>query len=294
MLDDKEKESLINQLDTLKKDIIDKKNNLNSLDKLKESLFEKKNIVGSEIKKSIDRIKELRDKRNSLTTTVKDEKKERDALNNELNEKKKNFFELKKNTITDTQNVRIENPERISQQINILETRIETEGLSFDKEKLVMKQIKELKKKLVQSREIHKDYDTIRKEDREIRDLKKRADDIHKKIQDEAKKSQEYHEELIVLSKKIDEQRVEEEQINEKITEKKKEINELNDEINKKLDELRLVRTKLDENNVQLAEEKKQFEEEVLKKKNLEVKEKLKTKKKLTTEDLLVLQRISE
>jgi uncharacterized coiled-coil DUF342 family protein len=76
--------------------------------------------------------------------------------------------------------------------------------------------------------------------------------------------------------------------------EEKDGFKKINDKLKTKLKRLKEVREQLDKNKVELFRDKKKREEKSLKEKAKEAKEKLSKRKKLTTEDLLVLQRVDK
>ena len=126
---------------------------------------------------------------------------------------------------------------------------------------------------------------------RELRELREQMDMTKKIVQVSAKESQKHHIELIESSKEIDELKKKEAVLEEEIGKMKSEMHVLNDELTAKLDKMDGVKKVLNENNVQLKEDMHKSNNEILKQKDVEVKDKIKKGKKLTTEDLLVLQR---
>ena len=65
----------------------------------------------------------------------------------------------------------------------------------------------------------------------------------------------------------------------------------VNEELNAKMNRMDELRKILGENNVKLKEDVEKSNHEILKQKDHDVQEKIKSGKKLTTEDLLILQR---
>jgi len=188
----------------------------------------------------------------------------------------------------------IGDPFEIKKEIKKLEYKMETEVRSFDKEKEIMKVIKGLKKKYDEAKEVNEVHGRIDQLSREIDESKKNADEVHKRVQNDAKTSQEHHEHLIKLSKEIDEFKKQEEEVFKKIDVFRKEYEEVNEKLKLKLGRILEVRQKLEENNVQLKEDKRKSDHDILRHKDMELQEKLRTKRKLTTEDLLILQKIEE
>jgi uncharacterized coiled-coil DUF342 family protein len=110
-------------------------------------------------------------------------------------------------------------------------------------------------------------------------------------VQVSAKESQKHHVELIESSKEIDELKKKEDTFESEGAKYKVEIAGLNEEMNAKLAKMDELRKVLGENNVKLKEDVEKSNQEILKQKDHEVQEKIKTGKKLTTEDILILQR---
>jgi len=96
---------------------------------------------------------------------------------------------------------------------------------------------------------------------------------------------------MIESSKEIDELKKKEDDFDSEGNKFKTEIAGLNEELNSKMAKMDELRKVLGENNVKLKEDVERSNNEILKEKDHIVQEKIKTGKKLTTEDLLILQR---
>jgi len=99
---------------------------------------------------------------------------------------------------------------------------------------------------------------------------------------------------IVTSSKDIDELKKEEESAFKQFTEFKTKFNEINQKLYEKLVEIRNIREELDKFKKIKRKEKETKEHEILKTKELDVEEKIKTRKKLTTEDLLVFQKLNK
>ena len=139
------KEEVYNNLKSLKKDISELKNQLNELDKEKESWFKKKEESSKKISALISQVKTAKKERDKLTNSVKEDKKARDKLNNEI---KSNITDIKEiNKKKDSAKGKsFGNPNALKREIEKLELFMEIEAITFDKEKKLMKQLKEMKK----------------------------------------------------------------------------------------------------------------------------------------------------
>ena len=286
-----QKNKLFEDLKLLKKEINELRDNLNSIDEQKEKWFSKKEECGSKIRESIKGIKEGKQKRDELTKKVKEGKQERDKLNQEIKDKISKLKDLKneKESILKKYNI-TEDSSRIKGVIEKLELSIETDAMSFENEKKVMKKIKGLKKKFNEAKVISDISDNFRKRSNDVDESKKKSNEVHLRIQNRAKESQILHEGIIASSKEIDNMKVEEENAFEKFIEFKKKFTEVNNALKEKLTKMNELRKSFASLKVKKGEEKRLKDEFFIKSKEAEVEEKIKRREKLTTEDLLVFQ----
>jgi uncharacterized coiled-coil DUF342 family protein len=278
------------------------KDKLSALNTEKEAWFAKKAEFSEQIKKSIAEIRELKEKRNDYTNKVKGLKKERDTLNSKITTNIKKIVAEKKE-IGAAAPPKIEErgfrgrrgapntPSRLKAEIEKLEFGLETQPMSFDKEQQIRKQIKGMKKELGEMQSKVKISDEVRAISSETNTLKKKANTFHKDIQKFAKESQDAHELLIAKSNEIDELKKKEEEAYKKFLELKDEYMKLNSELQDRSKVFYENKQKTDSANKESARKKHQEEEQVMREKTKEVEEKISKRKKLTTEDLLVMQR---
>jgi len=150
-----EQKELFNKLNEIKREVTALKTELNQTDDKKESWFKKKEEISTEIRNIIKNIREDKEKRNSLTKKVKEEKEKRGKLNKEAKDRISELKELteEKKKISRKFDIK-DDPSKIKEQIEKLEFKIETEGISFEKEKQLMAVIKDLKKKFKEAEKI--------------------------------------------------------------------------------------------------------------------------------------------
>ena len=292
MLNESEIKELLEKLTQAKNEVTILKGKLNQINKQKENWLKKKDEINKEISSKIGEIKGSKHKRNDLTSQVKNLKKTRNDLNKQINEKINEIKKLKDDYKSACEKHNVQgDPAKLKKDIESLEFKIETEPMKFDKEQKLRKEIKGLKKQYAELSAVTGVWDNVRKKSKDIDVLKKEANQIHKKVQDMAKMSQGHHEELIGESKEIDDMKKAEEEAYQKFFEYKKQFSDINDELKKKLDELKTIKDTLDHNKVELDDLKKDKDTKAFKEKEKKVQEKVKKKAKLTTEDLLVLQK---
>ena len=288
-------QELVEQLNKCKVEVSSLRSKLNELDREKESWFKKKGEFSAKIRESIQKIKDSKVKRDSLTNEVKALKPKRDILNKELAQKSSEFEKLKKDRISASKSLGIrESPSSIKQQIEKLEFRIETDTASFEKEKELMKKIKGLKKIYNEAAGILEISRKAGEASEAIKKMRKEANDTHRLIQEKAKQSQTLHEEIIRLSGEIDRMKVQEEEAFRKFSEFKKQFTGANNGLKEKLEEMNGIGSQLDKIHSDKRERRRQQEESFLKSKEDAVNEKIKKRQKLTTEDLLVFQKFDK
>lgn len=260
------------------------KQTLNKLNAEKEDFFTKKEETSKKIRALIAEVVESKKERNKLTDSVKDTKELRTKLNQEITSRIKTIG----GRPARGPRKKGESPDRIKKKIEELSLKIETEAMSFDKERSTNKQIKELKKKLAQMEpapsvggaEVPKD----------LKELKKKADEEHKKIQKVAKESQEMHLKILEKSKVIDQLKEEEKKWMNKFLEKKEEFTNVNNELKAKLKLIEPYRKEMGLAIAERKENEKKKTQKRLEERKKDAEEKLKKGKKLTTEDLLAMQ----
>ncbi len=265
---------------------------LNSANQKKEALFKNKEKISRQIGSLIRELKTSRKTRDDLTKQVKENKEKRKELNRKILESIEKAKELNKERKALLNKHKINyDPIKLKKEIDGLEMKIETEVMSFANEQKYMVLIKEKKKILSETKIVGDVFDRLSALSGEIDNLKKKADEVHKKVQTKATVSQEKHEEIISDSKDIDELRKKEKEANEKFEAAKKEFDYINKELEEKLILLKNFSGVVQ--GARTASEKKRRNnvEEILKQKEREVEEKIRKTGKLTTEDLLKLAR---
>ncbi|MFT7615715.1 MAG: uncharacterized coiled-coil DUF342 family protein [Candidatus Woesearchaeota archaeon] len=279
----------------VKANISNLKQEISDLNTQKEEWFEKKKLVSQQIAERINKIKQHKEARDKLTASVHEHKKKRDELNKKI---KDQIAELRAKYPAPAPSKDRKRPAGIiKKEIKALLFKVETEGMSFDKEQKVMKIVKEKNKELKQAGG-QTQFDTKGKELSKLTDeLKKESDAVHDVIQSSAKQSQTEHDAILALSTEIDALREQEKEASEKSAglkgiykNKSGELSKIYDDNKGNMDAdretKRYERTARDERA--RAVEKERIEEQVGK-----VEEKIKKRVKLTTEDLLVFQRKS-
>jgi len=183
MLTTQEKKEVIEKISRKKKEVQYLQTELISVNDKKETYFKQKTEMSDKISKLINEIKKARTIRDELTKQVKKEKQSRDNHNIEVKGNVEKLKSLVKERDEVLKKHNIKDPTNILRQISRIEEQIETEPMSFDAEKKLMKKIKDLKKKLSQAQAVSKIIGTIRDISKVTDEKKKTAQQSHKKVQ---------------------------------------------------------------------------------------------------------------
>jgi uncharacterized coiled-coil DUF342 family protein len=291
MLSQQEKKELLQKISEKRREISQLQTELNLANDKKESFFQKKTELSKKISSLIDDIKHNRNQRNELTKQVRSEKEERDKHNLDVKESvdKIKVLEKEREELIQKHNLK-QDPIALIKQIRGIEFKIETQPMSFEEEKKLMKRIRDLKKHLEEAKAVVGVIDKMRELSRQIDEKKRTAQSTHRKVQSHAKASQEKHESLIESSKQIDDMKKEEEEAFRNFIENKKIFNELNDKLKLLLTEIKDLSQKADSNKMEVRDSFEKRQKETIEQKKLSVEEKFKKGLKLTTEDLLAFQ----
>ena len=284
------KKELFSDLDKLRNEINSFNEDLNRFNSEKESWFGKKEEFSKNIRNKITETKENRNKRDSLTKKVKELKEKRRNFNETSKKKISEVVKLRDEVNTLTKKAKVKDPLKIKGDIDQLEVKLETEAMSFDKEKEMSKKLKQLKKSFGEASEVIGFLEKIKKFNSGIDDAKKNTHGTHKEIQKIAAESQELHEGIIKNSKEIDRLKAAEGEAFKNFANFKKKFNDANNNLKEKLSEMNSIREKINKFKLEEDEKRKLKETTLIKSKEQEVEEKIKTGKKLTTDDFLMFQ----
>jgi uncharacterized coiled-coil DUF342 family protein len=247
-------------VDNLKKKITELSNTLNKLGAEQENTHKEKKTIDARLSELIRQAKELKKQKQDLVSEIKSKKETRSKLNRELAQAFRSA--VKKDLNIDLQ--------KINKQIEAMQYAIEVEGIPFEKEKLYMERIKQLKQKIAEA-------EAINKSNKELQEKKARADQVHSEIQSLVSKNNEIFAELTKKAQEIKELKEKRKLLQEKIKKIRKDMDDVNSTLSQTLAEWLSILEKQKEEaapEISTKDLLKQFKE-----------------KKLTKEDLFKLQR---
>ena len=232
--------------------------------------------LNSELKENLAKAIEFRDQRNEINKQVEENKKARNKVNDEI--KSLEWSSGKKDKI------------RIEAEIKKIDKIIETRVLDIKKENQLVKNANDLRKELAEIKE----DDKVKEEAAE---LKKKSEEYHAKVVELSEQAQEAHEQMLSYFRKTDEIRTAADEAHKLFIQARKNASAKHEEFKVILSEIHVINKKLGSNkNRKRRSDKSSGSSD--NKKNREEKEraesifdKFKNGKKLSTEELLLLQK---
>lgn len=247
------------------------------------ALKKERAVLRQQTRDLITQTQQIRKERDTLTAEVKNEKIKRGELNKEVLQKISTVQALGK---TDE----VQSIGHLKHSIDAINKKIETEVISFEKEKQLMKVLNNLKKQYAAAVKARIILEQKKEVSSTLRTLKKDADVTHEHIQQKAKQSQEKHQLAVTNSQKIDILKKNLDELNLKIEEKDKALQQLEQQLDEKFKELKKISGEVHVSAEEHRKYKHEHEQKILSKKRQDVEAKFKRGEKLTTEDLLVMQ----
>ncbi len=263
---------------------------LEKISKEKEEWFKKKEDLKRIISKKINEMRSIKSSKDQSNINSQSLKNKKYNIREEINTliKKIKETDKKKKELIQKLNIKFD-PYEIKNNIERLEMKIQTDVISFEEEKKIMKHINELKKKLKESAAVSKIMEEKNKISKQIDEKRDEFKDVLNKLKE--LQPQNNYEEFFNTSKELESIKKEQEEAFNKFIEKKKEYSDMIHQIKSKLLIINDIKNKQYKNNQNKLKKKKEQDTEILKRKSKDVEEKLKNRQKLTTEDLMVYQK---
>ena len=238
----------------------------------------------SELKKLISESQQARKERDVFTAKVREEKSKRSELGSQIKEK----IGVVKSFSKDAHSVGSLN--YLKHSMNVINAKIETEVMPFEKEKALMKQLHKFEKEYAEAKKAADLLKQKQASSSELKTLKKSADDVHSVIQENAKLSQEKHEVAVSASKKINDIKQKLDDLNKVLEEKDKVLLDVDLKLEPLLKELGELSGKVRKTADEVYHRRQDSMKKTLKDMRDAIEAKLKRGEKLTTEDFLVMQ----
>jgi len=234
---------------------------------------EERDKLNSQIRENLDKALKYRDERDKINKDVQKYKKLRDEVHQEY--KKMEWASGRREIV------------KIQDEIKRLEKTIETRVLDIRKENELVNKVTDLRKNL---QTLQEDEETRE----EALELKEKSESYHAKVVELSDSAQETHEKMLEYFRKIDEIRSQADEAHQKFIKTRDTANQEHEKVKSTLGDIRRLNKGLD----RVKAKERNRETEIVRQQNKEEKEKaediyrkFREGKKLSTEELLLLQK---
>ena len=239
-------ENLYRELETLKDSNAAKKAKINLLREQKEEIVKKRDALNSEVKRTSEKIRELKGKRDSLNAKVKELKDKRDALRVQASKKREALSKLLEQARTISEQLQGTMSE-LSRQIKGLEWFIQTNPLSTKVERNLVARISALEVSLVKHKGLRNVKDKLLQLRVEVGALRLQAQATHEELTKVAEESEKIHAAMQELVKILVANRKEADAKHSEYLEKSKERRDVVAELRANLERMDKVRAQIGE-----------------------------------------------
>ncbi|MCJ7463142.1 MAG: phosphoserine phosphatase [Thermoplasmata archaeon] len=255
-------------------------------DKTKE-WAERRDDLNSQVRKLIDEANIKRESRDKLNSEVREAKAQRDEWNRKFNDLSDKAINLRREKMPKSGlSIR-----KFKAELRALEKKHMTSVLSADKEKALMKEMSQLDAKIKEIEREIEQFSEVKTAEKETRDAKDNAENFHRKVSESAEKAQIEHDAMLKLYEEADRARKEADSAQEKFIEAKLAADE---EHREHIEHIRQVHD-FDKIITGIRDKGRKARQETddtsAKKEADEIYEKFRSGEKLSTEDIMVLQK---
>ena len=255
-------------------------------DKTKE-WAERRDDLNSQVRKLIDEANIKRESRDKLNAEVRESKAQRDEWNRKFNDLSDKASNLRREKMPKSGlSIR-----KFKAELRALEKKHMTSVLSADKEKALMKEMSQLDAKIKEIEREIEQFSEVKTAEKETRDAKDNAENFHRKVSESAEKAQIEHDAMLKLYEEADRLRKEADSAQEKFIETKLAADE---EHREHIEHIRQVHD-FDKIITGIRDKGRKARQETddtsARKEADEIYEKFRSGEKLSTEDIMVLQK---
>jgi len=255
-------------------------------DKTKE-WAERRDQLNSQVRKYIEDANARRESRDKLNSEVREAKASRDEWNRKFNELGEKAMALRREKMPKSGlSIR-----KFKAELRALEKKHMTSVLSADKEKALMKEMSMLDAKIKEMEKEIEQFSEVKSAEKDAREAKDNAENFHRKVSELAEKAQVEHDAMLKLYEEADTLRKEADAAQEKFIETKLSADE---EHREHIEHIRQVHD-FDKIIAGIRDKtrktRKEKDETSAKKEAEEIFEKFRSGEKLSTEDIMILQK---
>ncbi|MBI0583857.1 MAG: phosphoserine phosphatase [Methanomassiliicoccus sp.] len=248
---------------------------------------EKRDTLNAKVRELVDQAAKHRESRDQLNVKVRESKEQRDKWNKVVNELNEKVTQIKKDNLP-----KMGPPvSKLKKELKNLEFKQMTSVLSKEKEQELIEQMGQLQAQIKDREKAYDQNEEVKNAIKELRDAKEQAESHHRSVSESAEKAQSEHDAMIALYEQADSLRKEADGAQESFIANK--VN-ADDEHKKHIENIRQVHDydKIIAGMRQKARKAKKKDDEASAKEEAEkIFDKLKAGEKLSTEDLMALQK---
>lgn len=280
-------EDLKKKKDEFQKKANESKEKRDQLNLKSKKLADERDEMNSSIREMRNKISGHKKKRDELNERVKHVKEQRNKLNKSYSEIKKRIEELERERYS----AMGANLNELRKRLRNLENEQMTQPMSSQKEKKLIEVISELHTKIKEQEEILNKDPGLKKAIEEEKIIKQKAEKQHDIVEKLAKRAQEEHEGMISLIKQLDNLVIRVNEIQETIVMTKIAADRVHKEFIEHVDKIHDLDRKISVAQEKKYKKKKTAEVTAAQKEAYNIFERFKRGEKLSTEDLMALQK---
>ena len=280
-------ETLLKKKDELQNKANELKEKRDQLHLKSKKLADERDTLNSTIRDIRNKISEHKKKRDELNERVKHAKEQRNKLNKSYSEIKKHVEELERKRLLASGT----NLNNLRKQLRDLENEQMTQPMSPQKEKKLIETISEIHTKIKEVEDKLNSDPKLKKALEEEKIVKQKAEKQHDLVEKLASRAQEEHENMIKLVKQLDNLIKKVNDIQETIVMTKIEADRVHKEFIGCVDEIHSLERQISESRDKKRKMKKIAKAGAAKREADEIFERFKRGEKLSTEDLMALQK---
>ena len=280
-------EELVNDKDNLQEKANDLKEKRNQLHKKSKQLADERDTLNSSIRDIRNKISDHKRKRDELNERVKHAKEQRNILNKSFTEVKKKIDDLERKRSSTTG----ANLKNLKKQLRILENEQMTQIMSPKKERKLIEVISGLHSKIKEQEDKLNKDPKLKKALEEEKIIRQKAEKQHDSVEKLATRAQEEHENMIQLIKQLENTTKRVNEIQELIVMTKIEADTVHKEFIECVDTIHNLEREISATQEIKRKTKKAEEATIAQREASEIFEKFKRGEKLSTEDLMTLQK---
>lgn len=248
---------------------------------------DRRDMLNSQVRKLIDEANARREMRDKLNSQVREVKASRDEWNRKSNELGDKVINLKRERMPRS-GISIK---KYKAELRALEKRHMTSVLTTEKERALVEEIGELSSKIRAMEKEMEQFTEVKDAERDAREAKEKAETFHRQVAEFAEKAQAEHDAMLKLYEEADKLRKEADDAQEKFIEAKLTADEEHREHIEHIRQVHDFDKLISGIRDKARRAKKEKDDDSAKRESEEIFDKFKSGEKLSTEDIMILQK---